>query len=410
MSGWLCIGVFSLVTQSWAGDYSDHEEIEQLITAVASQGVSREWARRILDSANRQKSILKAISRPAEKTKPWYEYRKIFLTSERIEAGVEFWREHASVLNHTAERMSVPAETIVAIIGVETFYGRITGNYRVLDALATLAFDYPRRANFFRKELEHFLLLSWESEKDPLALKGSYAGAMGYGQFMPSSYRAYAQSFDNGSSADIWENPADAIMSVANYLRMHGWKMGEPVVIPVRFSGHDLSVFDVNMRPSQSVGSLSGQGFALANRVSEEELVTPIRLEGENGFEHWFGLQNFYVITRYNHSAMYALAVWQLSDAIAQKSLNLAKEKTPGLALSRRYKYIQLGAFQSLVTAQKFSEDLKVEWFYPVNVSPFDTDQGRLYRVRMGPFENIALLTKVLAQLSESGLAVQPIP
>ena len=194
----------------------------------------------------------------------------------------------------------VPTEIITAIIGVETFYGRIAGSYRVIDALATLAFDYPKRSPFFTSELENFLVLAWESGKDPLALKGSYAGAMGFGQFMPSSYRAYAVDYDGDGVIDIWDNPADAIASVANYFIEHGWRPGRKVVVPASGADADPEVFEGGLKPRFTVSA------------------TAMKLDGEEGPEYWMGLHNFYVITRYNHSSMYALSVWQLSEAIAE--------------------------------------------------------------------------------------------
>ena len=190
------------VSEAFAGDYSGHEGVQGVIAAAEEAGVDPTWSRDLIEAAERQQSILDAIARPAEKTKPWYEYRKIFLTERRIrEGGVLGCQRVRSGDGRRTNRGA--AEIIVAIIGVETYYGRISGSYRVIDALATLAFDYPRRSAFFTRELEQFLVLAWESNKDPLAMKGSYAGAMGYGQFMPSSYRAYATSFEGGSAPDI---------------------------------------------------------------------------------------------------------------------------------------------------------------------------------------------------------------
>ena len=206
---------------------------------------------------------------------------------------------------------------MVAIIGVETFYGRITGSYRVIDALATLAFDYPRRSTFFTGELEQFLVLAWESGKDALALKGSYAGAMGYGQFMPSSYRAYARSYEGGGAPDIWDNPADAIASVGNYLKAHGWRAGEKVVTDGIADDPDPAVFEGGLKPQKTVAALALEGLEPTEPLNPAELATPLWLEEEDGMRYWLGLQNFYVITRYNHSAMYAMAVWELSQAIA---------------------------------------------------------------------------------------------
>lgn len=300
-----------------AGDYDDRPQAREIINSVVAAGVDEAWAERILQAATRKQSILTAISRPAEKTKPWYEYRQIFITDKRIREGVDFANTHAKILEAVSEQTGVPASIIVAIIGVETFYGRITGSYRVIDALSTLAFDYPKRSPFFTKELENFLLLAYESGKDPLSLKGSYAGAMGYGQFMPSSYRAYAKDYDGDGVADIWANPADAIYSVANYLVAHGWQAGEPVIVPAAGDQAAPSVYDQGLKPTLTVGKLATMGVAPLVATDISMSATPLAFMGAEGPEYWLGLPNFYVITRYNHSAMYALSVWQLSEAIA---------------------------------------------------------------------------------------------
>lgn len=312
----LCAGLSVPVAVS-AGDYSDREAAQQVIAAAQEAGVDPDWAQQLIDTAERQQSILDAISRPAEKTKAWYEYRKIFLTDRRIREGVTFWSTHETTLRSVAARTGIPAELMVAIIGVETYYGRITGSYRVIDALATLAFDYPRRSPFFTGELEQFLVLAWESGKDALALKGSYAGAMGYGQFMPSSYRAYARSYEGDGAPDIWDNPADAIASVGNYLQAHGWRSGEKVVVDGIADDPDPTVFEGGLKPKKTVATLALEGLVSTEPLDPTRLATPLRLEEEDGLRYWLGLQNFYVITRYNHSSMYAMAVWQLSQAIA---------------------------------------------------------------------------------------------
>ena len=309
------VGVVT-VSDAFAGDYSGHEGVQGVIAAAEEAGVDPTWSRALIEAAERQQSILDAIARPAEKTKPWYEYRKIFLTERRIREGAAFWDANASVLETVAERTGVPAEIIVAIIGVETYYGRISGSYRVIDALATLAFDYPRRSAFFTRELEQFLVLAWESNKDPLAMKGSYAGAMGYGQFMPSSYRAYATSFEGGSAPDIWDDVADAISSVGNYLKAHGWRAGDGVVVDAIADDAEPAIFDAGLKPSLSVAELALAGVRPVEALMPSTVVTPLRLEEQSGPRHWLGLQNFYVVTRYNHSAMYAMAIWELSQAL----------------------------------------------------------------------------------------------
>ncbi len=305
-----------------AGDYTGSPAVTAVIDAAVEQGVDRQWAEDVIANAQRKQSILNAIARPAEKTKPWHEYRKIFLTPKRIDQGVEFAKKHKATLASVSEKTGVPTSVIVSIIGVETFYGRIAGSYRVVDALATLAFDYPPRSPFFTRELEHFLVLAWESGKDPLLLKGSYAGAMGYGQFMPSSYRAYAVDYDADGVIDIWDNPEDAIYSVANYFVSHGWKTGQPVVIPAVAQEPDAEIFETGLKPVFTVGELRSLGIRPIQNIPDTAAATALRLTGDSGPEYWLGLDNFYVITRYNHSAMYALAAWQLSLDI-DAALNL---------------------------------------------------------------------------------------
>lgn len=298
-------------------DYLDRPEAKEVLDAAVAEGVDRAWAEQVLEAAERKQSILDAIARPAEKTKPWHEYRKIFITDKRIRGGIDFAKEHTDTLASVSATTGVPSEIIVAIIGVETYYGRITGSYRVIDALSTLAFDYPKRSAFFTKELKHFLVLAYESGKDPLSLKGSYAGAMGYGQFMPSSYRAYAKAFEGDQSADIWTSPDDAIASVANYFIAHGWTEGHPVVTAAHGDGAPEAIFQQGLKPVLTVGELAEAGVAPLSPTDIDVRATPFRFELADGFEYWLGFDNFYTITRYNHSAMYAMSVWQLSEAIA---------------------------------------------------------------------------------------------
>ncbi len=270
-------------------------------------------------SANKQQSILDAIARPAEKTKTWGEYRKIFLTDRRVNRGVEFWKNNRATLERAERTFGVPAEMIVAIIGVETRYGRITGSYRVIDALSTLAFDYPKRSPFFTKELREFLLLTREQKMNPLVLRGSYAGAMGYGQFMPSSFRNYAVDFDDDGITDIWQNPVDAIGSVANYFKRHGWQKGEMVTsLATAGTDHKKEILNDSLKPLHTLGSLNQKGFLPANTETQtqDSPANIMRLKGDEGVEYWVGYKNFYVITRYNHSRLYAMAVYQLSKAI----------------------------------------------------------------------------------------------
>lgn len=270
-------------------------------------------------------NVLEAISRPAE-AKPWYEYRRIFLTPTRVDEGVEFWMSHRDILERAEETFGVPPEIIVAIIGVETLYGRYKGKIRVLDSLATLGFHYPRRSKFFRSELEQFLLLTREEEFDPVALRGSYAGAMGVPQFISSSYRRYAVDFDDDGIRDLLNNSADAIGSVANYLKLHGWKRGEDVVLSARVDGDGFrSLLGTGMKPDTRVGDMRKGGVDISADLPEDILGILLELETEDGPEYWVGLGNFYTITRYNHSALYAMAVNQLAETIRVQYLEQAE-------------------------------------------------------------------------------------
>lgn len=305
---------------SAAASYGDHEGARELVEELVAEerGLDSERLLQVLAQAERQEAILEAMSRPAERVKPWYEYRQIFVTEQREQEGLEFFSAHRETFARAEAEFGVPAEILLAIIGVETYYGRIAGSYRVIDALATLAFDYPRRAGFFSRELKSYLILTEEQQLDPLAMKGSYAGAMGYGQFMPSSYRAYAVDFDADGVIDIWNNPVDAIGSVANYLRRHGWRSGGTIVVAAE-AGPDVprDWFNAGLVPQRTVAEWTAAGLRSTQSLEPDVKATAIRFELEEGHEHWLGLHNFYVITRYNHSAMYAMSVYQLSQRLA---------------------------------------------------------------------------------------------
>ena len=274
---------------------------------------------RLMDEARVLDSILKAISRPAE-AKPWYQYRRIFLNPDRIDGGVDFWNQHADTLARAESQYGVPAEIIVAIIGVETLYGTRKGKLRVLDALVTLGFRYPKRSDFFRRELEHYLLLTREEGLDPTVLTGSYAGAMGIPQFISSSYRAYAVDFDGDAVRDLLQSTQDAIGSVAAYLAEHGWQRGEAVAAPAKVTGNSYhSLIDAGIKPNTSVGDMHDKQVDVYGALPGTALAALMEFELEDGVEHWVGLKNFYMITRYNHSKLYALAVYQLSEAIKQQ-------------------------------------------------------------------------------------------
>lgn len=317
----ICVLAFcSCVFASYAyADYSQHAAAPAFISRMVEEhGFEKTFVESILKQAQKQQGILDAISRPAEKTLVWKEYKNIFLGEDRVKQGAEFWRQNKATLTRASEEFGVPEEIIVAIIGVETRYGRHKGGYRVIDALTTLGFDYEPRAQFFAKELEHFFLLTREQKQDPLTPMGSYAGAMGYGQFIPSSYRSYAVDYDDDQLADIWNNATDAIGSVANYFNKHGWQQGGPVLGRSRIGPeYNQAILNDSARPSLTVRELKSQGFdPVSANVAENEKAVALMYEGVYGKEFWLGYNNYYVITRYNRSRLYAMAVWQLSRLI----------------------------------------------------------------------------------------------
>ncbi len=282
-------------------------------------GFDPAWVADLLADAVVERSILDAIARPAEKAKPWHEYRKIFVNDTRVERGAAFWREHADTLERVAADCGVPVEMLVAILGVETNYGRLTGRYRVLDSLNTLAFHYPPRSRFFRSELEQFLLLARERDIDPRAALGSYAGAMGAPQFISSSYRRYAVDGDGDGRVDLWDSWPDVIASVANYFRTHGWRPGQPVVARAQLDDPATAPVRDSTALSDSVKSLRSAGVRFDATVPADTAAMLFALDGADGNEYWVGYQNFYTITRYNRSRMYALAAHQLGEAIAAR-------------------------------------------------------------------------------------------
>ena len=285
---------------------------------VSDHSYDRDTLEDVLQQASIQESILEAIDRPAERTKEWHEYRDIFITDERVQAGATFWHEHSDELQRISEQTGVAVEILVGIIGVETYFGRITGKYRVLDALATLAFEYPPRAAFFMSELEQFLLLVREEGMDATDAIGSYAGAMGRPQFMPSSYRAYAVDSSDDGKRDIWSDWSDVIGSIANYFVRHGWRENAEIVAQAALSSQWQGELPENtLRPEETVTSLSHQGVLFVTDLPGDQKSQLLTLEGDDGEEHWVGFHNFFVITRYNRSVMYALAVHQLGQEIA---------------------------------------------------------------------------------------------
>lgn len=298
-------------------DYVERQDVQAFATTFAKeQNLKVDEILAVLAQAKKQQSIIDAISRPAERVLTWADYRKIFIEQKRLDKGIIFWQQYKDVLAKVEAKYQVPAQMIVAIIGVETRYGAITGNYRVLDALMTLGFDYPKRGKFFRKQLKELLLLAKEQNLPVDELKGSYAGAMGYGQFIPSSYRAYAVDYDGDKVADIWNNPEDALASVANYFSEHKWRYGDLVAVKLVPQKIDSALFSSSLKPNHKVKTLRAKGVRIPAEIADTATVSLMQLEGVNGTEHWLGFHNFYVITRYNHSSMYALAAWQLSQLL----------------------------------------------------------------------------------------------
>lgn len=268
-----------------------------------------------------RQDVIDAMTRPAEAF-PWHRYRPIFMTEARIAGGVRFWTEHATTIARAAETYGVDPEVIVAIIGVESNYGHIQGRYPVIETVATLAFDHPPRANFFRRELEEFLLLTREERIDPATATGSYAGAMGSPQFISSSYRAYAVDFDESGSRDLWSSWPDIIGSIANYFHVHGWRAGDAVALPAALrmtSAASLASRKLDMQ--HSVGGLRTAGVELSDETDNHRKANLIELEvdADGAVEYWVTLHNFFVITRYNRSPLYAMAVHQLADAIEER-------------------------------------------------------------------------------------------
>jgi membrane-bound lytic murein transglycosylase B len=318
LSSSLLLASLLTVTTVSAASYSAQPQVQVFIDRMVSEhGFERDELITVLDNAERREDILELMRKPAEKRLQWFEYRKIFLTQSRIDGGVSFWKENAELLKQAAETFGVDPQIIVAIIGVETRYGGNTGRHRVLDALATLAFDYPPRSQFFTGELEQYLILTREEDIDILTTTGSYAGAMGYGQFIPSSYRHYAIDFDEDGKRDLWTSKADIIGSVANYFKAHGWTAGTPVAVLADVQGDDYqTVLDIGYKPNTVLDAMRHDGITPRTPLPDELLAALIAFEQENGPEYWLGFNNFYAITRYNHSPLYAMAVYQLSEEI----------------------------------------------------------------------------------------------
>lgn len=308
-------------TSSWAEENipapAEHPAAAAFIDKVSSEHhIDREYIAQVLAAAEYRQDIIDLITKPAE-GKPWHEYRKLFLNDRRINAGAAFLSGHQELLRRISQKFDVPAEVIAAITGVETSYGGNTGRHRVIDALVTLGFYYPKRADFFSKELGQLLSLAKEEQLPVLELRGSYAGAMGLGQFMPSSYRAYAVDFDQDGRRDLWQSLEDALASVANYLHQHHWQAGAPVVLPAAVDDESRLPAKPAIKLEYTLAELAKMGVTpLYGQMPPDTPAMLIKLERETGYEYWIGLNNFYVITRYNRSPLYAMAVHQLSQAV----------------------------------------------------------------------------------------------
>ncbi|MDF7680136.1 lytic murein transglycosylase B [Enterobacteriaceae bacterium ESL0689] len=304
------------------GDFAGNPAAEKFINDMVNKhGFDRQQLHEILSQAKNLDYVLRLMDRqaPAKPTVSgpngaWLRYRKQFITADNVQNGVAFWDQYQDALNRAWQIYGVPPEIIVGIIGVETRWGRVMGKTRILDALATLAFNYPRRAEYFTSELETFLLMARNEQDDPMDLKGSFAGAMGYGQFMPSSYKQYAVDFNGDGHINLWD-PVDAIGSVANYFKQHGWVSGD--IVAVQAQGKAAGM-EHGFKTRYSLSQLAAAGLIPTQSLRHHQQASLLRLDMGSSYQYWYGLPNFYTITRYNHSTHYAMAVWQLGLAVAQ--------------------------------------------------------------------------------------------
>ncbi|SJM92124.1 lytic murein transglycosylase B [Crenothrix polyspora] len=314
----LCCACVALISCAHSPNQTDAKTafIERMVT---DHQYNRAELDHLFQSVEIKDDIIKKISSPAE-AMPWYKYRKIFITDTRINAGVKFWQDNAATLAKAEQYYGVPAQIIVAILGVETLYGQKTGNYRVIDALSTLSFAYPPRSQFFTGELEKFLELCKKQQLNPLTPTGSYAGAMGLPQFMPSSFLNYAIDFNQDNHADIWHTPDDAIASIGNYLAQHHWQKNQLIAVPIIAKNDDYKAkLSKDLKPELRIAALESLNLTTLKALPLDTEVKLLSFEQPQGNELWAGLNNFYVITRYNHSPLYAMAVFQLSESILNK-------------------------------------------------------------------------------------------
>jgi membrane-bound lytic murein transglycosylase B len=294
-------------------------EIQSFLDQLVAQGLDRAQMSAVLAAAEAQPRIIESMDRPAEKTLQWWEYRARMLTPLRIDGGAQLWREHKELIDRIAIEYQVAPEYLVAVLGVETQYGRTTGRYRVVDALATLSFDYPPRASYFRKEFIEYLLLSHEDRFDPLSVRGSYAGAMGALQFMPSSFRRYAVNAGSTPRRDLWNDWADIFASEANYLHQFGWQYGAPVLAEAQRVGSGSLAIPDRLSLNDTLGGLRARGLAVESTLPDSTPALLLEATEPDSISYRVGFQNFYVITRYNTSPLYAMAVHDLAEAIKQQ-------------------------------------------------------------------------------------------
>jgi membrane-bound lytic murein transglycosylase B len=316
----LALVITAIIPPAHAVDFRKYPALRDFAAELAeSRGFSVEQLQQVFRCATLRPDIIEAMEQPKERL-PWHEYRKIFVTEDSARRGVEFWKQHATDIARAQERYGVAPEIIIAIIGVESHYGRSQGSYPVLDALTTLMLKYPPRSDFFRGELGEFLLLTRETGVDPCQVKGSYAGAMGLPQFIPSSYRRLAVDFDGDGKRDLLNSTADAIGSVAHYLHINGWEAGAPMFEEARLEGTlYFWIEKLGLKPALSMRQLAGYGVFPRRRDNPASRAALISLEGEYGPFYRLGYNNFYVITRYNHNKRYAMAVVELGELIRQR-------------------------------------------------------------------------------------------
>lgn len=319
----LALSVIPLTAYSTAPSLQPETYQRFIDKMVTQHQFDRDELNTLLSKSVVKQSILKAMSSPAEKRLEWHAYRKIFLKPNRINGGIKFWKENKALLEAASEKYGVPEEIIVAIIGVETRYGGNTGSYKVLDALTTLGFHFPKRSKFFLSELEHFLLLCREEGFDPYEPKGSYAGAMGQSQFISSSYRAYAVDGDGDNKRDLWNSHADIINSIAHYFSKHGWKNSGPVTQQTTVEGNAYkTLLNRSLKPKNTLKQLSQKHVQTPTDQADDTVVKLLELNQKDSSEFWLAFHNFYVITRYNHSHLYAMAVYQLGQEIKKGYLD----------------------------------------------------------------------------------------